>query len=103
MNQQEQETRSHKLSAINTMLENAELRDAYAPLNLNAEAIPFIFMNGKLNGNETNPERLSLDPIIELEVRNEKGTERIQSLENRTGFCLKKSFYDSKVDQLLQK
>lgn len=49
------------------MLENAELRDAYAPLNMNADAIPFIFMNGKLNGNETNPQRLSLDKIIELE------------------------------------
>jgi hypothetical protein len=80
------------------MLENAELKDAYAPLNFNAEAIPFVFMNGKLNGNETDPDRLSLDPLIELEVRKKVGLERIQSLENRIGFCFKKSFYDSKVD-----
>lgn len=80
------------------MLENAELKDAYAPLNLNEEAIPFIFMNGKLNGNDTNTDRLILDPTIELEVRKKAGLERIQSLENRTSFCFKKSFYDSKVD-----
>jgi len=62
------------LSVINTMLENAEIRDAYAPLNMNAEAIPFVFMNGKLNGNDTNLQRLSLDKIIELEeVRGERG------------------------------
>jgi len=67
-------TRSQKLSVINTMLENAEIRDAYAPLNMNAEAIPFVFMNGKLNGNDTNLQRLSLDKIIELEeVRGERG------------------------------
>lgn len=62
------------MSVINTMLENAEIRDAYAPLNMNAEAIPFVFMNGKLNGNDTNLQRLSLDKIIELEeVRGERG------------------------------
>ena len=62
------------MSVINTMLENAEIKDAYAPLNMNAESIPFVFMNGKLNGNDTNLQRLSLDKIIELEeVRGERG------------------------------
>ena len=43
-----------KLSAINTMLENAEIKDPNVPLNFNEDSVPFIFMNEMLIGNDSN-------------------------------------------------